>query len=93
MIQINTIGRWIAAGILFLIGVLLLNKGLDLRALGTNVDGDGIGVYFLTIEINDRVQEASIPAYANSFLTSSFAVFLISIFIVGMNMKIRRKDS
>lgn len=90
----NTTSRWIAAGIIFLIGVLLFNKGLDLRSLGTNVDGDGIGVYFLTIEINDRVQEGSIPAYANNFLTSSIVVFLISIFIVGMNLlKYRKKAS
>lgn len=89
----NTTSRWIAAGIIFIIGVLLFNKGLDLRALGTDVDGDGIGVYFLNIEINDRVQEASIPAYANSFLTSSFVVFLISFSIVGMNVKIRRRAS
>ncbi|WP_226087736.1 hypothetical protein [Mesobacillus sp. S13] len=89
----NTTGRWVAAGILFLLGVLLFNKGLDLKALGTNVDGDGIGLYFLTLEINDRVQEASIPGYSKGFFMSSFVVFLISFLIIGRNLKYRKSPS
>jgi hypothetical protein len=90
VIKMNTTSRWIAAFILFLLGVLLFNKGMDLRSLGTNVDGDGIGLYFLTLEINDKVQEASIPAYANGFFASSFVVFIISFLIVGMSLKYRK---
>jgi len=89
----NTISRWIIAVILFLFAVLLFNKGLDLRSLGTDVDGDGIGVYFFAMEINDRVPEESIPSYANGFLISSFVVFIISILFVWMNLKSRNKTT
>ncbi|MGV2939209.1 hypothetical protein AB5I83_06430 [Mesobacillus sp. LC4] len=89
----NTTGRWVAAVIIFLLGVLLFNKGLDLNALGTNVYGDGIGVYFLTLEINDRVQEASIPDYAKGFFMSSFVAVLISFLIIGRNLKYRKNAS
>ncbi|UYZ23968.1 hypothetical protein [Mesobacillus jeotgali] len=89
----NTTSRWIIAVILFLFAVLLFNKGLDLRSLGTDVDGDGIGVYFFAMEINDRVPEESIPSYANGFLISSFVVFIISILFVWMNLKFRNKTT
>jgi hypothetical protein len=89
----NTISRWIIAVILFLFAVLLFNKGLDLRSLGTNVDGDGIGVYFFAIEINDRVPEERIPSYAKGFFTSSFVDLIISILFVRMNLKLRNKTS
>ncbi|MBT2641881.1 hypothetical protein J7I80_06570 [Bacillus sp. ISL-41] len=87
----NTISRWVIAVILFLFAVLLFNKGLDLRSLGTNVDGEGIGVYFYAMEINDRVPEEEIPSYANGFFISSFVVFIISILLVWLNLKFRNK--
>lgn len=79
--------RWVIAGVLILIGVLLLNKGLDLWSLGTNVDGDGVGVHFLGLEINDRVQEESIPSYAIGFFISSLIALLLSIAFVGKSLK------
>jgi len=89
----NIIRRWIIAVILFLFAVLLFNKGLDLRSLGTNVDGDGVGVYFFAIEINDRVPEKRIPFYAKGFIITSFVVFIISILFVQLNLKLRNKTS
>ncbi|MBT2663228.1 hypothetical protein [Bacillus sp. ISL-45] len=88
----NTVRRWIIAVILFLFAALLFNKGLDLRSLGTNVDGDGIGVYFFAIEINDRVPEERIPSYASGFFISSFLVFIISSLFVWMNLNSGNKQ-
>jgi hypothetical protein len=87
----NSITRWVIAVVLILFAVLLFNKGLDLWSLGTNVDGDGIGVYFIAFEINDRVSEEKIPSYAIGFLISSFVAFIISILFVGMNLKHKNK--
>lgn len=42
----NAINRWIVFTFLAFITVLMVNKGIDLWSLGTNVDGDGIGVHF-----------------------------------------------
>ncbi|MCM3572340.1 hypothetical protein M3172_04005 [Mesobacillus subterraneus] len=89
----NTIIRWVIAVILFLFAVLLFSKGLDLRSFGTNVDGEGIGVYFFAMEINDRVPEEEIPSYANGFFISSFVVFIISVLFVWVNLKLKNKAS
>ncbi|WP_042148314.1 hypothetical protein [Paucisalibacillus sp. EB02] len=83
----NKIGRWFIVCVLILFGVLLLNKGLDLRSLGTNVDGDGIGVYFLGVEINDRVPEEGISSYAVGFFISSFLALIASLTFIGINLK------
>lgn len=89
----NTIKRWIVAVILILFAVLLFYKGLELSSLGTNVDGDGIGVYFFAIEINDRVPEERIPFYAQGFFITSFVVFIITILFVRLNIKLKNKTS
>ena len=72
----------------FFIGVtvLLINKGMDLRSLGTNVDGTGIGVYFLFLEINDRVPEKSIPSYANGFFIVSLITAIAALVLAGKNL-------
>jgi tetrahydromethanopterin S-methyltransferase subunit C len=58
-------------------------KSVDLWSLGTNVDGDGIGIHFMGFEIIDRVPKASIPVYAIGFLASSLVTLLIGIFLIG----------
>ncbi|WP_316568963.1 hypothetical protein [Neobacillus sp. YIM B06451] len=78
----NAIYRWIVFIFLAFISVLMVNKGLDLWSLGTNVDGDGIGVTFLGLEINDRVPEANIPTYAIGFFVASFITLLIALVLV-----------
>lgn len=88
----NNISRWVIAGALILFAILLLNKGLHLWSLGTNADGDGIGVHFLGFEIHDRVPEESIPSYAIGFFISSLIALIISIAFAGMNLKSRNKD-
>jgi hypothetical protein len=92
--------RW-AIGLIFsLIGVLLLTKGLSLRAIAAEtVDGDGIGVHFLGMEISNRVPTADIPIYANGFLGTGviLLIFAVSLFIILLREKntfkpIRRKN-
>lgn len=87
----NNNSRWVIVCVLILFGVLALNKGLDLWSLGSNVDGDGIGLYFLGIEINDTVPEGSIPSYAIGFLISSLIALVTSLVLIGMNLKLRNK--
>ncbi|MGM0877387.1 MAG: hypothetical protein ACQEWV_22300 [Bacillota bacterium] len=79
----NAIIRWIVFIFLAFITFKMLNKGLELCSLGTNVDGDGIGIHFFGLEINDRVPEASIPTYAIGFLVASFITLLIAFALIG----------
>lgn len=80
--------QWIAASVLLVLAALSASKGTDLRALGTDVDGAGIGVYFLSFEINDRVAEMSIPAYATGFFIASGVLAMAAI---GMILTALRK--
>jgi hypothetical protein len=79
----TAINRWIVFVFLSFITLLLINRGLDIWSLGTNVDGDGIGIHFLGLEINDRVSEASIPTYAIGFFVASLITMLIAFVLVG----------
>lgn len=74
--------------VFILLAVLLFLKGLELWGLGTNVDGHGIGVYFLGLEINDRVSEKIIPAYSIGFFISSLVALIITLFFV-LNISFR----
>lgn len=74
--------RWVALIFLTIVAVLMFNRGLDLWSLGTNVDGDGIGVYFLGLEINDRVPESNIPGYAIGFFISGLITALITLLLL-----------
>jgi hypothetical protein len=74
----NTKILWVIIAILSFTTVLLVNKGLDLWSLRTNVDGNGIGIYFLGFEINDRVPEKSIPPYAIGFFAASLITMTIA---------------
>ena len=86
----KTIYRWSIFVFLIVVTILLFSKGMDLRSIGTDVDGAGIGVYFLFFEINDRVPTQSIPTYAYGFFIASIitALVAISIFIVGKKGKL-----
>jgi hypothetical protein len=79
----NSIKGWIVSILLILLGALLAKQGVELWSLGTNVDGDGIGVHFLGLEINDRVPEASIPSYAIGFFVLSAITLLLTITVIG----------
>lgn len=89
VMSMNSISRWMIAVVLILVAGSLFNQGLDLQALGTNVDGDGIGIYFLAFEINGRVPEGSIPSYAVGFFLSSLVAFFIAATCISKNVKFR----
>ncbi|MFD1019264.1 hypothetical protein [Thalassobacillus hwangdonensis] len=74
--------RWFLSILLFILAGLLIEKGMDLAALGTDVDGDGIGVYFLGAEINDRVPESKIPHYAIQFYVAGGAATAIGMLMI-----------
>ncbi|MGI8313881.1 hypothetical protein [Halobacillus mangrovi] len=46
-------------------------KGMELKVIGTNADGDGIGISFLGIQTAERVPETNIPQHALGFLIFS----------------------
>lgn len=77
--------QWIAASVLLVLAALSASKGMDLWSLGTDVDGAGIGVYFLSFEINDRVAEMSIPAYAIGFFIASGVLALAALALAIRN--------
>jgi hypothetical protein len=66
----------------------MFQKGLLLSNLGTDVDGEGIGVHFLFFEINDSVDEKDIPTYALGFYISSIITVLIAM-LLNMNSLVR----
>ncbi|MCF6136600.1 hypothetical protein [Pseudalkalibacillus berkeleyi] len=75
----NSLRGWILPVVFLTVSILLVMKGLELRSLGSDVDGSGMGVYFLFMEINDRVPEQIVPSYAMGFLIASFVTFLITV--------------
>ncbi|MBT2680108.1 hypothetical protein J7E38_13925 [Bacillus sp. ISL-35] len=74
---------WLASIVLIVISVLFLQQGMDLWKLGTDVDGDGIGIHFLGFEINDSVQEANIPSYATGFFIAAGLSFVLMLVVVS----------
>lgn len=87
----TSFNHWILSTAFALITVLLVNKGIELWSMGTNVDGAGIGIHFLGIEINDRVPEDNIPSYAFGFFITSFITLLAS--SVTLKVKRNRADN
>lgn len=66
--------KWGGSAFFILIAFLLLKEGLSLMERSRNLDGAGIGVYFLLFEINNRVPARDIPAYATAFFVSGVGV-------------------
>lgn len=75
-------GRWILCVFLAFISILMVVKGIDLWSLGTKVDGDGVGIHLLGLEINDNVPEASIQNYATGFFITSILGILTALALV-----------
>ncbi|CEG27256.1 hypothetical protein [Bacillus sp. B-jedd] len=68
--------------LLALLSVLLLEKGLDLSQLAHKVDGTGIGISFLGMEIDDRVARSEIHRYAAGFMLAGL-VMLSATLVIG----------
>lgn len=69
--------------IIFIISLPFINIALKLyHELYAEVrDGDGIGLYFLGIEINDKLSYEQIPSYFWGFLTVGLLLIVISFFL------------
>lgn len=70
--------RLLSLFVFVMLTITLFLKGLELWSLGTNVDGSGIGVYFLGLEIADHVAERIIPVYSIGFFIASLIALLIT---------------
>ncbi|MGP4071192.1 hypothetical protein ACTWQB_01400 [Piscibacillus sp. B03] len=77
--------KWLLTIVVLGLSVSLYIKGQELR--GTQVDGDGIGVQLLGIELVDRLPESKIPLYANGLWVVAFILFLVSIGFIYFNVK------
>lgn len=84
------IKRYVLPVTLLVISILLATKGFELRSLGTGVDGTGIGISFLSVEINDSVQEQNIPSYSFGFFASSLLTFLIAFVLYLTTTKLNK---
>jgi hypothetical protein len=70
--------KWLLVLLLTTISVLFLFKGLELWSVINHVDGNGIRVSFLGLDINDHVLNESISGYALGFTIASLIPFLVA---------------
>lgn len=70
-----------AVVVLFVLAWSLADKGNELWQLGTDVDGAGIGIYYLIFEISDRVAEMNIPMYAIGFFVASVVAVIAALWL------------
>jgi hypothetical protein len=68
--------------ILLLFSLAFIYKAVSLLSIVK--DGDGIGLYFLGLEINDKLPYEQIPKYSWSFLLLGLLFIFISI---GLSLK------
>jgi hypothetical protein len=68
--------KYVFGSLFFVLSIILFIKFIELR--NVVFDGDGIGIYLLGFEINDRVPNGQVITYANGFLIASL-LFLIPI--------------
>ncbi|MGD6902614.1 hypothetical protein [Bacillus infantis] len=65
--------------IMTILGIALSCKGIELMHLGTDVDGDGIGMQFLGFETADSLSGQNIPKAAAAFLAAGILLVLYGI--------------
>jgi hypothetical protein len=62
----------------FMLSAALFNKHNELKNIV--FDGDGIGLYFLGVEINDTVPNEQVATYALRFLIATIISFIVALF-------------
>jgi hypothetical protein len=75
--------------IFIFITALLIGSGVRILKDANNIDGDGIGISFLGIEINDNVAISQVPYYAWSMIGLGILLFII---ITYLNFKLMKKS-
>lgn len=63
--------RILAVVFIAYLSYMAYEKGIELKAMGTSADGDGIGISFLGIQTAERVPEGNIPQHAQGFFIFS----------------------
>lgn len=78
--------KWIISTsvLMLLLFMALLQKYIHLSAIIP--DGDGIGVYFLIFEINDRVPNSEINAYSSLFGKLSLYAGIVLFALILLNL-------
>lgn len=89
----NTTNRWLGFFVLMFLTVFMFTTGLDVWTLGSAVDGDGVGLYFLGLEINDSLPKENINLYAGGFFLASVVLALAAFAIVRKPIRVRSKAS
>jgi len=84
--------KWFLVVLLSLFGFLLLEKGIELWTVIDQVDGNGIGLHFLGIEINEVVLKEQLPSYAFGFTAAAIIPLLVAIKI-AVKLKISKKSN
>jgi len=79
--------KYITISVLFLVmGLALFSKYVELK--NVVFDGGGIGIYLLDfIQINDKVPNEQVGAYANGFLITSVLFFIGTLYTLYKSFK------
>ncbi len=76
---------------LLAISLPFIYKGINLFREIPMVDGDGIGLYFFGLEINDTLLTEEIPVYAWGFLGVAITLIVLSAMAYGLSFYIKGK--
>ncbi|WP_163102458.1 hypothetical protein [Peribacillus alkalitolerans] len=74
--------------IFIFITALLIGSGVRILKDANNIDGDGMGISFLGIKINDSVAITQVPYYAWSMIGLGILLFIT---ITYLNFKLMKK--
>jgi hypothetical protein len=75
----------------YLFSSFKLTKIVSGLKAGTYIkDGDGIGVYFMGLEVNDRVPWNEIYVYRDSFMKKGFLMLLLGVAIYAFHRKMKK---
>jgi len=88
--------KWFLVGLFAIMTCLFFIKSYELFTIQEHVDGDGIGLTFLGVEMNEKVSISSIASYSIGFLLMGIVSLIISIcihfFIGGIHKKLKLEE-
>lgn len=84
--------RTILSILLILFGIYLVNKSFELITKLLIQDGDGTGLYFSFIEINDRLKFEQIPVTA-TVLNSIGVLLIVTVIFINIYLGRAGKDN
>lgn len=87
----NIFYRLLVFSILAVIAILLISKATELWLVATNGNGNGIGIEFFGLKINDSVNAKGIPKYVTGFFIASFLAIVGGFFIISRSA-LKTKD-